>query len=372
MSRVRLAVVGVGHLGSIHARLAANLPNVELVAVVDPNPTLRSRSAKETGAAPAEDFRGLIGEIDAAVVATPTSTHAAVAGELLRAGIHCLVEKPLAPNSDAADQLVQLAKRRQTVLQVGHVERFNPALASVRGRLTEPKYIEGRRHTRFSFRSTDVGVVLDLMIHDIDVVLSLVRSTVERVEALGAAVVGKHEDMASARLLFATGAVAHLTASRVSYQSERSMHVFTARRFAAIDFAARQATLIEPSDEILGRTVDLGATPPAQAAETGNRIFTDFLAKSTPEAEETNAIEQELIDFTAAISAGNAPLVTGADGRDAVAVAERILDQIARHQWDGRQDGRVGPAALSVPAIATPAIEPWAEDDTVIWRRKAG
>ena len=196
---------------------------------------------RRPAAGPSRDFRELVGEIDAAVVATPTFTHHAIASELIRGGVHVLVEKPIAPNVREADELVQLARRRHVVLQVGHVERFNPGLVSVERRLAEPKFIEARRQSGYTFRSTDVGVVLDLMIHDIDVALSLVKSPVVQVDALGVSVMGDHEDMVSARLRFANGAVANLTASRMSYAPARTMQVFTATGFASIDFATRRA-----------------------------------------------------------------------------------------------------------------------------------
>lgn len=364
MKRVRLAVVGVGHLGSIHARLASRADEIELVAVVDPDPTQCGKVAAETNARPVPDYRSLIGEIDAAVIATPTSTHTAVASELLRAGIHCLVEKPIAPTSVEADQLVKTARRSQTVLQVGHVERFNPALSAVRSCLSDPKYIEARRHSGFPFRSTDVGVVLDLMIHDIDVVLSLVRAPVVRVDALGAAVLSQHEDLVSARLQFASGAIAHLTASRVSYQPERTMQVFTARRFATVDFATREATLIEPGEEVLRREVDFTHASNVDADVLRDRLFTDYLVKKSLPVAETNAIEQEQRDFAQAIATGRQPEVSGVDGRDAVAVAEQILEQVAAHQWDGTADGRVGATPL------LPATLPFDAQEAP--RRKAG
>ena len=248
MRPVRLAVVGAGHLGRIHARLASSLPGAQLVAVVDPDSTNRRSVAEECRCEAYDHHRRLTGRVDAAVVATPTRFHASVATDLLAAGIHLLVEKPVTSTSLEAERLVDSAGRRGLVLQVGHVERFNPALIAARAHLDEPKYIDAVRAGGFSFRSTDIGVVLDLMIHDIDTVLSLVRSEVQSVDALGIALFGAHEDMAHARLVSENGCVATLCASRASYTAVRRMRVFSRRGMADIDFAARTAEIVRPSE----------------------------------------------------------------------------------------------------------------------------
>jgi len=374
VSRLRLAVVGVGHLGRIHARLAAGLPEIELVAVVDPRAEAREALAQETGARPVAAYRDVIGEVNAAVIATPTFTHHQVATDLIRGGVHVLVEKPITPTVQEAEELVQLARRRQIVLQVGHVERFNPALVSVQDRLQEPKFIEARRQSGYTFRSTDVGVVMDLMIHDIDVTLSLVKSPVVSVDAVGVSVLGDHEDMVSARLHFASGAVANLTASRTSYAPLRTMQVFTPTRFASIDFAARRAIVVEPRAEVLRREFCVAELSDETRTRLRDQLFTELLVKEEAPAVETNAIEQELLDFAAAIGTGRAPRVTGADGRDAVAVAELVLARVRAHRWDGTDAGRVGPLALPELPLEPPAadVASWATDDTVVWRRRAG
>jgi predicted dehydrogenase len=361
-------------LGRIHARLAAGLAEIELVAIVDSRAEVRTAVAAETGARAVAEYRDLIGEVDAAVVATPTASHHRVASDLIRGGVHVLVEKPITPTLAEADELVQLARRRQMVLQVGHVERFNPAFVSVQGRLQEPKFIEARRQSGYTFRSTDVGVVMDLMIHDIDIALSLVKSAVVSVDAVGVSVLGDHEDMVSARLHFASGAVANLTASRTSYAPARTMHVFTPGGFAAIDFASRQAAYIEPRADLLARNFHVSELDEPTRLRLRDHLFEELLVKQEVPATETNAIEQELRDFAAAIRTGQPPQVTGADGRNAVAVAEMILQCVQRHQWDGTTAGRTGPLA----APFTPGILPKAasfdaaDEDTVIIRRKAG
>lgn len=373
-SKLRLAVVGVGHLGRIHARLAAAMDEVELVAVVDPFEANRVSSAEETGARALADYRDLFGEVDAAVVATPTFTHRQVAGELLRGGIHTLVEKPLAPSVTESEELVQLAKQNQLTLQVGHVERFNPGYQAVQERIGDPKFIQATRQSGYTFRSTDVGVVLDLMIHDIDATLALVRSPVTSVEALGIAVLGEHEDMVSARLNFASGAVASLSASRVSYQPQRTMQVFSSRGFGFIDFATRTATVVDPTEGVLRREFKEDDYTPGEKKHLHENLFAELLVKDQLEVEECNAIAEEIRDFAHSIQTGSTPRVTGADGRDAVAVAAMVLDQVAQHQWDGTEGGRIGP--LAMPALPLPiagSVEAANTDveDTVIFR-KAG
>lgn len=371
MKPLRVAVVGTGHLGRIHARLAAELPTVELVAVVDPLASAREAVAADTGARPVADYRELIGEIDAAIVATPTSTHLEVAGDLMQAGVHVLVEKPLASSLAESETLVQLARKHNLVLQVGHVERFNPALSAVRDKISDPKFIEARRTSGYTFRSTDVGVVMDLMIHDIDVVLSLVNSPIDRVEAMGISVLGDCEDMVNARLQFATGCVASLTASRVSYQPQRTMQVFTARSFAAIDFGDRTATLIEPTEQILRRDFRVDRLTDEQQQDYREHLFSTLLIQRPAAVEEANAIEQEQLDFAAAICENRRPQVDGTDGRDAVAVAEVILRQVQSHQWDGSQLGRQGP--LAMPALPVfGGAEKWFAGSETIPLRKAG
>ncbi len=372
MSRLRLAVVGTGHLGRIHARIAAAQEEIQLVAVVDPVEASRNQTAAETGAQPLTDYRDLFGLADAAIIVTPTSSHFQISKELLHGGVHLLVEKPITCSLDEADELVELAKSQQLTLQVGHVERFNPALTAVKEKLVDPKYIEARRLSGYTFRSTDVGVVLDLMIHDIDVVLNLVKSPVEKVEAVGFSVLGDQEDMVNARLQFASGCVANLTASRVSYANQRRMQVFTPRCCATLDFAARQSSLVEPTEEILSRSFSAESLSVEQQQHFRENLFTELLVQRQASSLEVNAIEEEQRDFSLAIRDGKSPQVTGADGRDALAVAHAILQQVEAHQWDGDAGSRRGALAMPESPHVLAGPDHWSLDDTVIIPRKAG
>ena len=364
MKTLRLAVVGAGHLGRIHARIAREQDAVELAAVADPCESARRLVAEQTGVRTVADYRALIegasqqadvGPIDAAIVATPTTSHHQVAGRLLDAGVPVLVEKPMAATYAEAADLVERAARANLVLQVGHVERYNPALATAAPHLADPKYIVAERCSGYPGRSLDIGVVLDLMIHDIDVVLSLVRSPVKRVDALGISILGGNEDMANARIVFECGCVASLTASRASYERRRSMQVYSARAFAALDFDAGTATLVRPSETVLRRQLNAATLCAAAIGDLQQRLFDDVLVREQVTSPAVNAIEEEQREFYRCIRTGDRPQVDGAAGRDALAVAEFVLGAINAHEWDGSDSGRSGPFAMPALPVLRPA-----------------
>lgn len=355
MTRPRIAVVGAGRLGGFHAKLSAGIESLDLVAVADPSEQNRNAIAEQTGAEAVADYRSLIGKIDAAVVATPTVLHFDIVKELLDAGVHVLCEKPLTPTVGEASELVAAADAAGVVLQVGHVERFNPALAVAASRLRDPRLLRCTRTSGYTFRSTDVGAVLDLMIHDIDLVLSLVRSPVVAVQAMGLSVLGDHEDMVTAQLNFENGCVAQLNASRVSFQLERTMQAYTSRGYVGVDFNTRQTTVVEPREDVLRRGFHVDALSADQQAHLRDNLFEELLVKSTEEVPPVNALEEELKDFAQAIITGGAPRVTGADGRDAVGVAEQILLKVEEHRWDGTAEGRHGMFASPAMPVEEPA-----------------
>jgi predicted dehydrogenase len=352
MKKLRIAVIGAGRLGGFHARKLAAFEDVELAAVVDPVAARREQTAAECRAQPLADHRELIGEVDAAVIAAPTSLHHPLALDFLGAGAHVLVEKPLCPTAAEAEELVDAARRAGLVLQVGHVERFNPAFHAVAAYVEDPKYVEALRCGPYTFRSTDVGVVLDLMIHDIDLLLAMVRSPVRRVEALGVSVLGGHEDVANARIAFESGCVATLSASRVARESTRRMQLWSPHGHAAVDFAARSAALTRPSETLLRRQLDLDALGDGEPEDGRRRLIEEHLPQETLSFAAVDALRLELRDFVESIRRRRAPRVPGESGRDAVAVAERILDSIREHAWDDAHDGPVGPLAVPRPRVA--------------------
>jgi predicted dehydrogenase len=329
MKALRLAVVGAGHLGRVHARLAAGVDRVSLVAVVDVDRGAREEVAAGCGAAAVADIGELLGQVDAAVVAVPTRFHHAVALELLRRGIHVLVEKPITTTLAEADELIDVAGRNGLVLQVGHVERFNPVWRQVSEQISPPLYLEAVRCGPYTFRSTDVSVVHDLMIHDIDLALWLVGADVRRVEAVGGVVVGPHDDLAQARIEFENGSVANLSVSRASFEAVRRMRMFGEREFLSVDMAGRTATVVRGGAR-LGelRSASRGLSL-EETARLKERFFEDVLPVERIGAAEGNAIADELVDFAESIRGGRSPRVDGRAGRAALAVCEQVCASIA-------------------------------------------
>lgn len=370
---LRLAVIGGGHLGRIHAKLATGNDHFELVAVADPCPTACEVVHQQLGLPTTTDYRSLIGSIDAAIVAAPTTAHYEITSTLLRAGVHVLVEKPLALSSDQAQRLVQMARSHQRTLQTGHVERFNSAWAVAQNHLGSPKFIESVRAGSYSGRSTDIGVVMDLMIHDIDLVLSLDSSPLERISASGLALLGTHEDIAEARLEFASGLIANLRASRVATAPSRRMQLYTSTCFADINFSGDTVELIKPAAETLDRSVSLDELPAEARMRAKELIFEHYLHCESLPAPQRNAILDEQIDFALSIHTGTAPAVSGEDGARAVEVASQVVETLQQRQWDGKDSKpwRVGALATFEPRIlplpsAAPSAKP--QDD----QRRAG
>ena len=303
---LRVAVVGVGHLGKHHARILSSLPGVELVAVADTNRRRAEEVAAASGCRAVFDGHELVGQVDAVTVAVPTEIHRRIALPFLRARVPVLVEKPMARSLDEADEMIEAAADAGVALAVGHTERFNPALAVARPLLADPRFIEVHRMGTFPERSLDIDVVFDLMIHDLDVVLSLVNSDVESLEAVGVPVVTNRVDIANARLRFANGCIVNLTASRISRDRVRKIRFFQAQAYLSIDYAAQKVDV--------WRLVH-GAGPPS--IEGGEIAVTN-----------EEPLARELTDFVDAVVSGRAPVVTGEAGRRALAVAQQITDKI--------------------------------------------
>jgi predicted dehydrogenase len=336
--RVETAVIGVGHLGRHHARLMKEVPGAELVAVVESREEQGRAVAKDLGVPWLPSADALPAGVRAVSVAVPTSLHHAVVCPLLERGLHVLVEKPMAATLDEAQAMVSLAAERALVLQVGHVERFNPALSALSSLHVQPRFIEAARLAPFTYRALDVSVVMDLMIHDIDIVLQLAGSPLERVEAVGSRVLGREVDIANARLSFANGCVANVTASRVSFEPLRKTRVFGDDTFVTMDFATRRAFVVRKADGF-----DLGSLSPESAAQLPLKpSFKEFVEQGIFETRQidmdaTNPLHEELTAFIAAVR-GEAPPggrhgVSAADGLAAMNVAFRVSEQIVAHRW---------------------------------------
>ena len=332
MNPLRVAVIGAGHLGKIHTRLMSARQDVEFLGVVEPLAAQRERVCAEFNVAGFADVSEVVDRLDAAIVVTPTKYHHAVALPLLKRGIHCFIEKPITYSLADADELIATARWQACVLQVGHVERFNPALVAVRGQLGPARYIEAHRTSGYTFRSIDIGVVLDLMIHDIDIALSLAQSDVVEVRATGTPVLGPQEDMAQARLEFASGCVANLTASRASFVQQRTLQIFSPSAFAALDLANRKAKVVHVGEQIARGEIDVERATPEQVTAVKERLFVDYLPLEEVAVPEANAIADEQSDFLDAIRQGRDPIVTGEHGRAALDVAYRVLSAITAAQ----------------------------------------
>jgi predicted dehydrogenase len=346
-----MAVVGVGHLGKEHARILAGLEAVELVGVADINAEQARAVADRLGTQPFNDYRPLLDRVDAVSVVVPTSEHFTVASECLARGLPVLVEKPLAATLEEAEALVELAERQRVPLQVGHIERFNPAFEELLARPLQPRFVACQRVGPFSGRSADVGVVLDLMIHDLDLLLALVRSPVRRVEAVGVSLFGVPEDVANARLHFVNGCVADVTASRASPAPQRAMHVWAPEGYARVDFRTRRLTLVQPSAQLRRRGLDSGSL-----ARLREELFGRHLEVRELDLEQGDQLTRELQDFVRCVRSGEEPRVGGTAGLNAMALASRVLDSLRSHAWDGWGQGPTGP--LDLPAPLGPLFPP--------------
>jgi predicted dehydrogenase len=346
MPRLRMAVIGVGHLGKEHARILAGLPEVELVGVADLNLELAQTVAGRLGTQAFAEFWPLLNLVDAASIVVPTTYHQTVAAEFVRRGLPVLVEKPLALDVQQAELLVELSLRQGTIIQVGHIERFNPAFEDLVSRRLQPKFVACQRLGSFTGRSTDIGVVMDLMIHDLDLLLALVRSPLVEVQAVGISVFGRHEDVGHAWLRFANGCVATVSASRASSIPSRQMQVWGPEGYACIDFAKRKLTLMQPSDAVRQHGLDPRRLDPTSLAQLKNELFGRHLQLVEFDRNQGDQLTRELQHFVACAKTGATPRVTAADGRDAIGLAQRILDCMHAHCWNGRDGGPMGPTHL--------------------------
>jgi predicted dehydrogenase len=334
MKQLRVGVVGVGHLGQHHARILSAMPGVELVAVADARIEQAQAVAAKCGCVALDDYRPLLDSVDAVTVAVPTVLHREVAGTFLEKGIATLVEKPMAATLAESEKLVALASASGAVLQVGHIERFNPALQALEQLAVRPKFVSAERLSTYTFRSTDIGVVFDLMIHDLDLVLSLIAAPVRSVAAVGVSLFGEHEDVANARIEFANGTVANLTASRASYTPIRKMRIWGAEGYASLDFAAKQATLIRPSEQLRRGRLDLEGVDLSQPAAVREHLFGKILRVDRVEPEAHEPLALELADFVSAARGLSRPRVSGDDALRAVRLADQIVRSLETHRWD--------------------------------------
>ena len=324
MERLRIGVIGTGHLGSLHAKMLADIGSADLVGVYDIDATRAEQVAAATRCKIFDGFNDLLANVQAVSIATTTKTHFDIAQQALTHGLHAFIEKPVTETIEQARTLVKLAEAKGLKLQVGHIERFNPAILALEQFKLRPMFIESHRLAQFNPRGSDVAVVLDLMIHDIDLILSLVKSPVVRIDANGVAVVSGSEDIANARLQFENGCVANVTASRISQNKMRKMRLFQSDAYISIDFQqglAEVFRLVDEQDSSIKPTMLLGKIDQGQRKR--------LIVYEQPEVKEVNALKYELELFTRAVLENGEPPVTGRDGLQALEVAREILDKIS-------------------------------------------
>ena len=307
MKKVRVGVIGVGYLGQFHAEKYARMPDVDLVGVVDAEPARLAQVANKLGTRAFREPAELLGKVDAVTIAVPTILHHEIAQQFLAERIHVLLEKPMTVTLAQADDIIGLADRNGVVLQIGHIERFNPAVIAVKERMKSPRYMTAERAAPFTVRCTDVNVVLDLMIHDLDIVADLAGSDPQEVSAAGASVITKEIDMATARIVFQNGCIADVTASRISDEKKRLLRVFDGEHMFVSDYQTQKATVFQRGDKTIPELVP-------------HDISLD----------RRDTLDEEVRAFIKCIRDGVRPLVSGTEGRRALALSRMITENIEK------------------------------------------
>jgi predicted dehydrogenase len=308
MAALKMGVIGIGHLGVHHARIVSSLPDVELVGICDISESQVRKIARQYKTAAYTDYRQLLNKVDAVSIAVPTPLHYQIAKDFINAQVHCLIEKPITPDLAEAEELLSLVKQKNLILQVGHIERFNPAVLEAQKYIHEPKFIEANRLGPYDPRVSHISVVLDLMIHDLDIVLYLVQDRIVSIDAVGAKVLSPFEDIANARIRFANGCVANISASRVSLKKSRKIRIFQKDSYLSLDYAKPGLKVYQKKKETVSSLKDIKVAYPR-------------LVKLEPLAE-------ELKHFVNCVREGRKPQVTGEQGRDALEIALEIMRKI--------------------------------------------
>jgi predicted dehydrogenase len=321
MKKIRVGVVGAGYLGKFHAEKYAHMDDVELVGVVDKDPGKAQSVAQEFDTLAFTNHNDLVRKVDAVSVATQTPYHFDISKDFLENDVDVLIEKPITTTLEEANTLIGIADARGRIIQVGHLERFNPAVIALEGVINQPMFIESHRLSVYQERGTDVDVVLDLMIHDIDIILSFVKSEVTKINAVGVSVVSPKIDIANARLKFANNCVANVTASRISMKAMRKIRIFQKDAYVSVDYANRDTTVVKRDDNNLS-----GLIPGMDIRRTNFK--------------QADPLDAELRSFIRCVSKREVPAVSGRDGRNALKVALSVIDQIKKAKWEKEKDNR--------------------------------
>ncbi|MCF6157796.1 MAG: Gfo/Idh/MocA family oxidoreductase [wastewater metagenome] len=331
MRRLKVAVIGVGHLGKEHARVYTKLPEVELVGVVDTHPEQAEKIARLYNVPYYLNYKDILNKVEAVSIAVPTTLHYAIAKEFLQNGVHVIVEKPMTGTTSEARDLINISKTRGVILQAGYIERFNPAIVAIKKFAINPRFIECHRLSPFTFRSADIGVVLDLMIHDIDIILHITGSRVKKLDAVGVNVISDKEDIANVRIQFNNGCVANITASRVSLTPMRKIRLFSEDSYISIDYQKKDALIYRKSPALTLKSLNVSEMDVSTIADLRGYVFGDLLKIEHIKMDDYEPLKCELESFVSCVIQHNDPLVSGEEGLKAIEVANDILCEIEKN-----------------------------------------
>ncbi|RKY10065.1 MAG: gfo/Idh/MocA family oxidoreductase [Planctomycetota bacterium] len=334
MTKIRTAVVGAGKMGSIHAKVYSELDSCELIGVVDTQREQADKLAGRYNCRPFTDCEPLFGKVDAVTISAPTVHHRDLAKAFIENNVAVMIEKPLATNIKEGKEIVALAKKHNIVAAVGHSERCNPVVQAMKRLNIEPKFIEAHRISPYPFRSTDIGVVMDVMIHDIDIILSLAASTIKKIDAVGVNVIGEHEDICNARIVFDNGCIANVTASRLALKTERKVRVFSRQAYLSLDYLKKEGVVIKaaPNVDVVEWIKEHQQAGDFDFSEVN---WPDLLHIEQLDIEDAEPLRLEQEAFLKAVAQKDAqPEVTAEEGLAAMQCAEKILAAIKKHKWD--------------------------------------
>lgn len=333
-TKIRTAVIGAGKMGGIHAKVYSQLPQSELVAIVDTDIKKAKSIAEQYNCSAYSDCADIIGKVDAVTIAAPTVAHLELAKIFIQNNIAVLIEKPLAAAVEQGQEIVELAKKKNTVVAVGHSERCNPVVQAIKRLNIEPKFIESSRISPYPFRSTDVGVVLDVMIHDIDIILSLAASEIKRVDAAGVNVIGDKEDICNARIVFENGCIANITASRLAIKTERKVRLFSRKAYLSVDYFKKSGIIIK-ADANMNIVKLINEKKAAGDFDFSTMNWAELLQIEPIQIDDKEPVRLEQEAFLRAVMDNQyAPEVTAEEGLAALKCAEKILASIEENKWD--------------------------------------
>ncbi len=329
--KLKIAVIGVGHLGKEHARIYSDMPDVSLAGIVDISKKKGEEVAQRYNTKYYSSYKEILDKVNAASVAVPTKSHYEITKELLKNGIPVLVEKPMTGTLSEAEELIRLSKSNNTVLQPGYVERFNPAIQAIQKLNVSLKFIECHRLSPFTFRSADIGVVLDLMIHDIDIILYLSKSKVKKRDAVGVNVISNKEDIANARIQFENGCVANITASRVSFEPMRKIRLFSEDSYISLDYQKQEAMIYKKSPKLTLKSINVEDRDVSTIKDLKSFVFGELLKIERIKMDNQEPLKKEIESFVNCIKNGRNPVVSGEEGVEAIKTANIIKDEIKKN-----------------------------------------